>query len=186
MKTKLLFSLLCLLSVFLAACGASPEVVTATLTSTYTPFPTPTIIPSATPTLVPLPTSTPTPVPLPGPDAKAMIPWKELGLSDDFWAFSASSTGIEEGANAFTLSNGTAYNIAGSFVFANGENPTQKVYGYTIPLPKEADQKVFDRAIIDQIEGFGGLGLAALDTANDIADHSKGGEVTPMAGIGHW
>jgi len=134
-------------------------------------------------TNAPTPTVTSTPMPFLEPDAKAMIAWKELRLSSEFQAFSPSSTSIEEGANAFTLSNGKAYNIAGSFVFANGENFTHKVYGYTIELPTQADREMFD-AVIDTVEYFGGLGLTVLENANEIGDNSKG--ATGDSGGWHW
>ena len=186
----------------LAACAPSPAApAEATLeaplvvppTQTGTPLPSPMVTstpePTATlePTVTPLPpTSTPVPAntqrptstPLPSPDAKAMIAWKELRLPGEFETFSPEAIGIQEGANAFTLTDGTEYNISGSFLFANGENPNTLIYGYTILLPTDEDRQIFDQ-LIDNVENSTGYELTTPEDAGDIGDYSKGatGEV---------
>ena len=200
MQTKYTIRFLCILSFFISSCNSAitttptqPPTVTnaATLTYTATFTPTPTLnaiqqavaTQDAAKTNAPRQTAISTPIPHLEPDAKAMIAWEELGLSNEFQAFPPSSTSIEEGANAFTLSNGKAYNIAGSFVFANGENFTHKVYGYTIELPTQTDRKTFD-TVIDTVEYFGGLGLSVLENANEIGNNSKG--ASGNSGSWHW
>lgn len=166
---------------------ATMEIPTKTPIPTDTPLP-PTNTPEPTDTPLP-PTSTPVPTATqrptatalpPPPDAKAMIAWKELGLPGEYEAFSPEEMGIQEGALSFGVSIGgedKEYNISGSFVFANGENPDTWIYGYTILLPTSDDRQIFDQ-LIDDIENFGGE-LTALDGTDGIGNHSKGaaGEV---------
>jgi hypothetical protein len=102
-----------------------------------------------------------------------MIAWQELGLSNEFEAFSPEAIGMEEGANAFTLSDGKEYNILGSFLFANGASPDTYIYGYTISLPTAADRQTFDE-IIDDINNYAASGMDDLEGSDTIGNHSKG------------
>jgi hypothetical protein len=139
---------------------------------TNTPEPTDTPPP---PTRTPVPTYPPPPTATPFPDRnpKAMIAWKDLGLPRKFKALSPEEIGMQEGANAFTLSSGEKYNIAGSFLFANGDNPDTYIYGYTLLLPTSSKRGVFDQLIYD-VQNYGGLGDYELLDGIDIGNHSKG------------
>ena len=150
----------------------TPVPTDTSLPPTNTPEPTDTPPP---PTRTPIPTSPPPPTATPFPDRnpKAMIAWKDLGLPRKFKAFSPEAIGMQEGANAFTLSSGEKYNIAGSFLFANGDNPDTKIYGYTLTLPTSAKRGVFDQ-LIEDVQNYGGLRDYELLSGIDIGNHSKG------------
>ena len=87
-----------------------------------------------------------------------MIAWRELGFSEKFIAFHPNAIGIEEGTDAFSLQTDDgstlSYKIAGSFFFADSDDPTQMIYGYTVLLPSSKDTDAFDEFSLYGLTGL--------------------------------
>ncbi|MCK5346259.1 MAG: hypothetical protein KAR20_22770, partial [Candidatus Heimdallarchaeota archaeon] len=173
----------------MSACGPSPEELAATsaaeTVAAASPTPLPTSTPTATftPTITPFPTSTPTP--LPKPDAQAMIRWKDLDLPDGFYSVHPETEEIQEGKIALSLQFGDGstvdYTISGSFVFIDGENPSQIIYGYAFPLSTSKQKDGFDAYTQNYLKSSTSTGynipqnlISTIPGANDIGDLSAG------------
>jgi hypothetical protein len=131
--------------------------------------------------LTPIPTSTP----LPKPDAQAMIKWKDLDLPDGFYAVPPETEEIQKGTIALSLqfSDGSTvdYSISGSFVFIDGENPSQIIYGYAFPLTTSKHRDGFDTFTKNYLKSTTSAGyniaedmISTIPGANDIGDFSTG------------